>query len=425
MWRLPTKIFFRESGLLTLPELIQSSILPKSPSSILIVTDRGFNSSTSWIDQCSYSLQSTLGCNIKIYDSTPVNPRIETVEEITNMSIENKCDLIIGIGGGSSIDAAKCASMYSSPINNKQSLSSYIGKPNLFSNDGILPFIAIPSTCGTGSEVTWVSVLTNDKIKRKISIKGDKMFPTAAIIDCDLLKTLPKELIAWTSFDALTHALEALTTNENVNNDISNLFATKAINLIFEYLPRAVNKIKQDRFARYYISQASTFAGLAFGNSDVAAVHCLSETLGGLYDIPHGLANSAILYQTIKYHQPFIKEKLCKLCNDIQIEKKMVYQMLIEEIDGGQDTLKKMNKDDLFLLCLDRLRSEIGIVLKSFNQLNVKQSDYKYIAKECVINGSNESNPQTMNEDNYLKLLEMLENDKIKYIKNPCLAHDH
>ena len=150
MWRLPTKIFFRESGLLTLPEIIQNNILSKV-SSLLIVTDRGLNSSTSWIDQLSYSLQSDWECDIKIYDSTPVNPRIETVEEITNMSLENKCDLIIGIGGGSSIDAAKAAAMYSSPINNIESLSTFIGKPNSFSNVVILPFIAIPSTCVTGS----------------------------------------------------------------------------------------------------------------------------------------------------------------------------------------------------------------------------------------------------------------------------------
>ena len=170
---------------------------------------------------------------------------------------------------------------------------------------------------------------------------------------------------------------------------------------------------------------ASTYAGLAFGSADVGAVHCLSETLGGLYDIGHGLANSSILYQTIKYHQPFIRQRLIELCYKIQIDKKMIYQMLINEVNGGEQTLKKMNKDDLFLLCLDRLRSEIGHVLIPFNQLNVKQSDYSYIVEQCVINGSNKSNPQTMNQDTYLELLEMLENDDIRYIKNPCLADHH
>ena len=164
---------------------------------------------------------------------------------------------------------------------------------------------------------------------------------------------------------------------------------------------------------------------MAFGNADVAAVHCLSETLGGLYDIPHGLANSSILYQTMKYHQPFIRDKLIYLCRAIQIDKKMVYQMLINEVDGGEKTLKSMNKDDLFLLCLDRLRSEIGNVLKPVPDLNVKQKDYPNIVKECVINGSNSSNPQIMTEDSYLELLKMLENDSIKYIKNPCMAHNH
>lgn len=99
--------------------------------------------------------------------------------------------------------------------------------------------------------------------------------------------------------------------------------------------------------------------------------------------------------------------------------------MLLNEYEDGEEALKRMDKADLFLLCLDRLRSEIGNVLKPFNELGVDQDDWDYIARESVVNGSNDSNPQPMNEDNYLELLDMLEQDQIKYIKNPCHAHDH
>ena len=424
MWRLPTKIFIRESGVLQLPEIIQQNIFPTSKqiSSALIVTDKSLHENTPWIKSISHTLHSALDCNIQIYDQTPVNPRIETVEQISEIAISHKSDLIISIGGGSCIDAGKASAMYASPTNNKQSLSSFVGKPNLHSPEGQIPFIAIPTTCGTGSEVTWVSVLSDNSIKRKISIKGDSMFPTAAIIDCDLLKTLPRHLIAWTSMDALTHALEAYISN--CGNAISDEFAIKAIDMIFEYLPRAVNKIKSDRFARYHIMNASTFAGMAFGNADVGAVHCLSETLGGLYDVEHGLANSAILYSAMKYHQPFIREKLIELSRRIGIEKKMVFNMLAEEYEGGLSALKRVGKDDLFLLCLDRLRSEIGHVLKSFSELGVDENEWESIAKECVLNGSNGSNPQVMDEGNYMELLGMLQEDRINYIKNPCHERD-
>lgn len=267
MWRLPTKIFIQEGGLLKTPEIIQSQLL-SNVSSALIVTDKGLSTQTQWIDKLSNTMQLSFDCECKIYDKCPENPRLNTVEEISDIALESKVDVIIGVGGGSSIDAAKAASMYAAPSNRKHPLSSFVGRPNLHSSEGQIPFVAIPSTCGTGSEVTWVSVLTDDSIQRKISIKGDSLFPDMAMIDCDLLKTLPSKLIAWTSMDALTHALEAYTGNKN--NEISDMFAIKAIDLIFEYLPRAVHK--GDAFARYYISMASTYAGMAFGNADVAAV---------------------------------------------------------------------------------------------------------------------------------------------------------
>ena len=113
------------------------------------------------------------------------------------------------------------------------------------------------------------------------------------------------------------------------------------------------------------------------------------------------------------------------MARKINLDKKMVFYMLAQEFEGGEEALKRVDKADLFLLCLDRLRSEIGNVLRPFSELGVKRDDWAHIARESVLNGSNDSNPQHMDENNYLELLEMLEQDTIRYIKNPCHAHDH
>ena len=155
-------------------------------------------------------------------------------------------------------------------------------------------YLAIPTTCGTGSEVTWVSVISNENIKRKISIKGETMFPNLSLIDSELLTTLPSNMISCPGFDALTHAIESYICPDNINNIISRTLSLESIKLIINYLPRATYKIKVDKFARENIHYASTIAGLSFGNVDVGSIHCLSETLGGLYNYQHGLLNAGM-----------------------------------------------------------------------------------------------------------------------------------
>ena len=290
---------------------------------------------------------------------------------------------------------------------NSKNAREYIG-PNKFENQA-LPFIAIPTTCGTGAEVTWVSVLTDESStpKRKVSIKGDKMFPKLAFVDSDMLSELPKPLIASTSMDALTHALEAYTVN--CSNVVGDVLATKAIDCIFRYLPRAYNDIKNDDEARYYVSYASTVAGYTIFNADVAAVHCLSETLGGLYDIPHGVANAALLYPCMKYHQPYIKSKLDILANDIKLTEQPLYEMLVKQ-KGNE--VKNMSGGDAFLECIDILRKEVNI--PSFVEFGVNEKDFDLVASEAVYNNSNPSNPQEMKKENYLDIIKMAVNENLK-----------
>ena len=147
------------------------------------------------------------------------------------------------------------------------------------------PMIAVPTTAGTGSEVTFYAVVTDTERKFKMSLFDTRLAPRVALVDPDLTRTLPPAVTAATGMDALTHAIEAYTCR--VANPVSDALALRAIGLIARYLPAAVLDGSDDE-ARDGMMTASLLAGMAFGNADVASVHCLAEAIGGLYDTPHG-----------------------------------------------------------------------------------------------------------------------------------------
>jgi alcohol dehydrogenase len=244
-----------------------------------------------------------------------------------------------------------------------------------------LPFLAVPTTCGTGSEVTWVSVLTVEERQAKISVKGETMFPDWAIVDADLLRTLPGRLVAWTGADALTHALEAATCR--LANPVSDALAEKAISLVLKYLRRAAADISGDAEAREAVMRASTLAGLAFGNADVAAVHCLSETLGGRWNLPHGLANAVLLLPVLRYNLAACEEKLASLD-----------AVLPSGSGKGAEGV---------LAAIGSLVRDLGI--PQFRDLGIPEDTYPWIAERAAQNGSNGSNAREMGVGEYLELL--------------------
>jgi alcohol dehydrogenase len=258
-------------------------------------------------------------------------------------------------------------------------VADYEGR-NRYREDPV-PFIAVPTTCGTGSEVTWVSVITVEERQAKISVKGESMFPTWALVDPDLVATLPAKLVAYTGVDALTHALEAYTCR--AANPISDALAATAAGLLFRYLPRAVADVAHDAEAREAVMRASTLAGMAFGNADVAAVHCLSETLGGRWDVPHGLANAVLLAPVLRHNLPACGAKLALL-------------------DAALPTGHGKGAEAV-LAAVETLVRELGI--PPFSELGIPREDYPWIADRATRNGSNPSNPRPMIPANYLEIL--------------------
>ncbi|HEV8580287.1 MAG TPA: iron-containing alcohol dehydrogenase [Thermoanaerobaculia bacterium] len=369
-FRAPTRILMFPGCLAQVANVVAGY----DPLRVLMVTDPGIEE-TGWPERV-WKLLGEHRIDAITFAKVEPNPRTSTVDRLVAWGREEKAELVLGIGGGSVLDAAKAAAML---MTNGGSAADYEGR-NRYRNRP-LPFIAVPTTCGTGSEVTWVSVLTVAERQAKISVKGETMFPDWALVDCELLRTLPSRVVAWTGIDALTHAVEAFTCR--LANPISDVLAASAVSLLFHYLRRAAADIAGDAEAREAVMRASTLAGLAFGNADVAAVHCLSESLGGRYDLPHGLANAVLLASVTRYNLPACADKLAALES---------------ALPAGSG-----NGAEGVLQAIEALVRDLGI--PPFRDLGVPEEDYPWIAEQAVLNGSNPSNPREMGVAEYLEVL--------------------
>lgn len=379
-YRMPTRVHVAPGSRHRLPEVVASLEI----ESAVLVADPGL-AATPWVAEVR-RLLTDAGLDVELFDEVEPNPRTTTTERLAGQMREAQTAAVVALGGGSVLDAAKAASMLAA---NPGLALEYEGA-NRYPNRP-LPMIALPTTCGTGSEVTWVSVLSHEGERRKISIKGETLFPDQALVDADLIATLPSGLVATTGLDALTHAVEAATCT--VANPVSDALVEKAIVLLFRYLERAAADVAGDAPAREAVMRASTLAGLGFGNADVAGVHCLSESIGGLFDVPHGLANAILLAPVMRYHQAHVTSRLAELDELIH--------------PGGDPRRPATERADAFLAAVEDLVRRLEI--PAFSSFGISADDHPRIAKNALVNGSNGSNPQPMTADGYLQILDLLD----------------
>jgi len=369
-FHVPTQIIFHSGALNRLRRLVKREY---RVTRLLLVTDQGIIQSGIAEKVISHIP------DMDIFDEVEPNPKSTTINRAGELVRTIKPELIIGLGGGSSLDAAKAIALLAT---NQGTIEQYEGAHTY--THPPLPVIAIPTTCGTGSEVTWVSVITDAQRQFKMSIKGPHMFPRAAIIDPDLLVSLPRPLIASTGLDAFTHALEAYTVNPRTY--LTDIFAGEAIQLIYHSLPKAYEGIASHTADREHLMLGSTLAGMAFGNSDVGAVHCLAETVGGLYDIPHGVANAIFLPFVMEYNLCAVKDRYATLARDLGIGE-------------GSDT-------DTARALIDQIRSlSRSLHIPSFSSLSIPSDHYPDIARRSVQNNSNSSNPRKVTVSDYISIL--------------------
>ncbi|WP_082129889.1 iron-containing alcohol dehydrogenase [Aneurinibacillus tyrosinisolvens] len=266
---------------------------------ILIVTDKGVRTAN-LLEGIERSLLAA-NVNYDIYDEVEPNPSTETIHKGTEYLKHYKSDAVLAVGGGSSIDTAKGIALMAT---NPGHILDYEGVGKI--KFPPLPIIAIPTTAGTGSEATNSTVVTNKETSFKLGVLSPYLFPTLAILDPALTLQLPQGITAATGMDALTHAIESYTSK--AANPVSQGFAMQAIKMIGENLTKAYF-VGTDIESREKMLVASLIAGVAFSQSRLGNVHAISHTFGGVFNIPHGIANAALLPFVMKFNLPACAEQ--------------------------------------------------------------------------------------------------------------------
>lgn len=298
-WRKPELIEGKDS-LKRLPAVIKEKGIP----SVLIVTDKGLMS-LGMLDPLFDGLKQE-GVEYRLYDKTVPNPTIDNIEEGVQLYKEGNCAAIIAFGGGSPMDCAK-------------GIGARIARPGkpIAKMKGVLkvlrrlpPIFAVPTTAGTGSEATLAAVITNSATHEKYPINDVVLIPKYAVLDPMLTVKLPKHITSTTGVDALTHAVEAYIGHSTTKE--TRAMSLKATELIFANLKKAYDD-GEDIEARQNMQYAAFYAGVAFTRSYVGYVHAIAHTLGGFYNVPHGLANAIILPYVLEYYGDSCAKQLAEL----------------------------------------------------------------------------------------------------------------
>jgi len=244
------------------------------------------------------------GIEFAIYDGIKSDPDIETVEKGYAGCKNNSCDMVIGMGGGSVLDTAKVIALLAA---NGGSLADYeVKRPS----KPMLPMIAIPTKAGTGSEVTKVSIITDNEKKKKMVISCEGIIPNVALLDVTLTYSMPQKITAATGMDALTHAIEAYISDNA--SPITDMFAIKAIKMIAGNIHAATYNSK-NKAAKKEMLVGQMYAGLAFSNASTCLVHSMSRPMGVFYGIPHGEANAVLLVKVMEYNFPSCTERFANI----------------------------------------------------------------------------------------------------------------
>lgn len=375
----PTKIIFGRGSVSSIAEETR-----KFGKKGLVVTDKGMIE-TGLVKKITDSLEKAERDYIIWSDIVP-NPRDTDIEKGAEFAVENNIDYLIAAGGGSSMDTAKAIGALMT--NGGKCSDWYEG--NL--KKEIAPLICVPTTCGTGSEVTHESIVNNTETLEKDCIWGDENSVKTAIIDSEMIDRLPAKILGSTGMDALTHAVEAYVCK--ASNILTDAIALQAIHLIGSNLLKAAKEHEPD--ALDAMMAASTLAGMAFGNSDVASVHSISEALGGYYDIPHGVANAMMLAPVSRLSIQGAPEKYADVAEALGVD---ISKMdVFEAANAGVDIMQKLADE---------------LEIPHFSDLDIiKPEDFERLANTAANADETADNPVFMTVKDFKELFEKLYNEK-------------
>ena len=317
-----------------------------------------------------------------MYSEIKPNPTIKNVLDGVSACKKSRADLIVAVGGGSSMDTAKGISIVMTNPDRKD-IVSLNGASNTV-NRG-MPLIAMPTTAGTAAEVTINYVITDEERKIKMVCVDPNDIPIIAIVDSELMESMPKSLAAATGMDALTHAVEGYITK--AHNTMSDMFHLRAIQLIFENLPAAVNE--KEPKAVENMGLAQYIAGMGFSNVGLGIVHSMAHQLGAVYDTPHGLANAILLPTVMEFNGEVSYEEFRKILTEAM------------HIDATEFTKEEVIKT--FCECIKTLSHDVGIT-QTVKDVGARKEDFDMLAEKAMEDPCKPGNPRDVTKEDFIML---------------------
>ena len=376
-FNVPIKFFYGYGRFNQLWELVQNL-----GDRFLMVTGRQSMKKLGYTQQAVKMLESK-GKRVIIYDKIGENPTTDMIDCGANLAVDEKCDVVIGFGGGSAIDSAKGIAAVAG---NGGAIWDYVEEKK--SCLKTLPIVAIPTTAGTGSESNCFLVVTSTERKAKEGIGYNSMFPTVSIIDPRLTESLPEHITLDTGLDALGHSLESYVST--VENAASEMLSINSIWLIFRYLPRLI-KNGQDKEARGALMLAASMGGIAINHGGAGSPHTIAMKLGGLYGITHGRAIGIILPHSIERARYKIEDKLSILAEFLGVSK-------------GKDMSKNTG---YFIDALHNFISELNFPTR-LREIGIKSENIAEITEKCIGDDDMETDPMTWSRNEIKEFLEKI-----------------
>lgn len=345
---------------------------------VFLVSDQGLFEA-GWVDKAMKSLLAA-GLAFVYFDRITSNPKDFEVEEGAREYVRHGCDVIVGLGGGSAMDAAKGIAIL---VSNGGAIRDYEGSDRI--HRPLPPMVLCPTTCGTGSDVSQFAVI-NDTVRRcKITLMSRCVAPDISLTDPDTLETLPDEYVCTTATDAMSHAVEAFFSI--ASSSLTDVNALRALRLIGEsFLPAVRERRARDM---ENLARASLHAGMAFSNSLLGIVHALAHPIGGLYDTNHGSVNAVLLPQVLRYDIPVVAEKLPELA-----------AALGRRASGDPAGAAEMAQETIESLL------DAGGAPRSLRGLGVRREDLPQLARRATQDVCILTSPRKADEADLLSILE-------------------
>lgn len=368
--------YFGEGARNVLPEEIQKRGFQK----VLVVTDKALYEVG--ITKKVTDLLEKENIPYEVFHDVKPNPTVQNVKDGLKVCRDSKADVIVAVGGGSSIDTAKCISIVMTNPD-REDIVSLNGLSNT-THKG-MPLIALPTTHGTAAEVTINYVITDENKEIKMVCVDEHDIPILAIVDTQLMASMPKAIAASTGMDALTHAVEGYITL--AHNTMSDMFHMKAIQLIYHNLPAAVNE--KDQTAIDNMGLGQYIAGMGFSNVGLGIVHSMAHQLGAVYDTPHGLANAILLPTVMKFNGEVCYERF----RDI----------LTQALDVDATLFTKEEVIKTFVEKIKELSEKVGIT-QTVKDTGAKEEDLSMLADKAMEDPCKPGNPREVTKEDFIRL---------------------